>query len=134
ASNDRIRAMYRAVVPRTMRQRLHARTDRLPSPVRRYAERTFLALPAGPRALFYENFAVFAERLQQELLASPGLLAIRDPYAEGLRCYEEATGGALDRMSQADLQTYLVELLMKQDQMSMAASVESRVPFLDHEF
>jgi asparagine synthase (glutamine-hydrolysing) len=35
-------------------------------------------------------------------------------------------------MSHADLKTYLVELLMKQDQMSMAASVESRVPFLDH--
>ena len=35
-------------------------------------------------------------------------------------------------MSRADLQTYLVELLMKQDQMSMAASIESRVPFLDH--
>jgi asparagine synthase (glutamine-hydrolysing) len=31
-----------------------------------------------------------------------------------------------------DLKTYLVELLMKQDQMSMAASIESRVPFLDH--
>jgi asparagine synthase (glutamine-hydrolysing) len=29
------------------------------------------------------------------------------------------------------MQTYLVELLMKQDQMSMAASLESRVPFLD---
>ena len=37
-------------------------------------------------------------------------------------------------MTQADLQTYLVELLMKQDQMSMAASIESRVPFLDHKF
>jgi asparagine synthase (glutamine-hydrolysing) len=36
-------------------------------------------------------------------------------------------------MSRADLQTYVVELLMKQDQMSMAASIESRVPFLDHE-
>jgi asparagine synthase (glutamine-hydrolysing) len=32
----------------------------------------------------------------------------------------------------ADINTYLIELLMKQDQMSMAASVESRVPFLDH--
>ena len=30
------------------------------------------------------------------------------------------------------MKTYLVELLMKQDQMSMAASIESRVPFLDH--
>ena len=33
----------------------------------------------------------------------------------------------------ADIKTYLVELLMKQDQMSMAASIESRVPFLDHQ-
>jgi asparagine synthase (glutamine-hydrolysing) len=38
----------------------------------------------------------------------------------------------LDRILYADMKTYLVELLMKQDQMSMAASIESRVPFLDH--
>src|SRR5258705_8196987 len=92
-----------------------------------------MALPPEPRALFYENCAVFTERLQRDVLASPDLLATRDPYAEELRCYGEATGGTPDRMSRADLQTYLVELLMKQDQMSMAASVESRVPFLDHE-
>jgi asparagine synthase (glutamine-hydrolysing) len=36
-------------------------------------------------------------------------------------------------MLYADTRTYLHELLMKQDQMSMAASIESRVPFLDHE-
>jgi asparagine synthase (glutamine-hydrolysing) len=35
-------------------------------------------------------------------------------------------------MLYADTKTYLHELLMKQDQMSMAASIESRVPFLDH--
>ena len=39
----------------------------------------------------------------------------------------------LDRLLYTDIKTYLVELLMKQDQMSMAASIESRVPFLDHE-
>jgi asparagine synthase (glutamine-hydrolysing) len=133
AWNDRVGALYGRAVPGPIRQRLRTLTGRLPRAVRRYAERTFLVLPPGPRALFYENFAVFTERRQQELLASPGLLASRDPYAEELRCYEEATGGTPDRMSQADLQTYLVELLMKQDQMSMAASVESRVPFLDHE-
>ena len=38
----------------------------------------------------------------------------------------------LDRLLYTDLKTYLVELLMKQDQMSMSASIESRVPFLDH--
>src|SRR4029453_19289637 len=36
-----------------------------------------------------------------------------------------------ERMSRVDLQTYLQELLVKQDQMSMASSIESRVPFLD---
>ncbi len=40
----------------------------------------------------------------------------------------------LPRMLYADQKTYLVELLMKQDQMSMANSIESRVPFLDHTF
>lgn len=38
----------------------------------------------------------------------------------------------LARTVYADQKTYLIELLMKQDQMSMAASIESRVPFLDH--
>ena len=38
----------------------------------------------------------------------------------------------LDRLLYADIKTYLHELLMKQDQMSMAMSIESRVPFLDH--
>ena len=38
----------------------------------------------------------------------------------------------LERLLYTDIKTYLVELLMKQDQMSMSASIESRVPFLDH--
>jgi len=38
----------------------------------------------------------------------------------------------LARTLYADQKTYLVELLMKQDQMTMAASIESRVPFLDN--
>ncbi len=38
----------------------------------------------------------------------------------------------MSRLLYADQKTYLVELLMKQDQMSMACSIESRVPFLDH--
>jgi asparagine synthase (glutamine-hydrolysing) len=34
----------------------------------------------------------------------------------------------------SDQRTYMVELLMKQDRMSMATSIESRAPFLDHTF
>jgi len=134
AWNERLGRSYWALTPPALRGQVKGLARRLPKPVRRYVARTFLALEPGPRELFYENFAVFPVALQSQLLSGPELLAARDPYAAGLRAYAEATGGTLERMSHADLQTYLVELLMKQDQMSMAASVESRVPYLDHEF
>jgi len=38
----------------------------------------------------------------------------------------------LDRASRYDMKTYLVALLQRQDRMSMAFSVENRVPFLDY--
>jgi asparagine synthase (glutamine-hydrolysing) len=103
----------------------------LPRGARRYAGRSFLSLQVNPRTLFFENFAVFSDVMRERILSTQAAIA-SDPYAEGLRCYGEASGDTLQRMSAADLQTYLVELLMKQDQMSMAASIESRVPFLDH--
>jgi asparagine synthase (glutamine-hydrolysing) len=134
AWNERLGHAYRILTPESVRPAVGHLVSKLPPSLRRYAGRTFLALEPGCRALFYENFATFPLALQSRLLANRGLLAARDPYAEGLRCYEEAPGGTLERMSHADLQTYLVELLMKQDQMSMAASVESRVPYLDHAF
>jgi len=85
-----------------------------------------------PRAVLRELRRV-PESLLRRVMADDALLAGRDPYAEALRCAAEGPERSPDWMSHADLQTYLVELLMKQDQMSMAASVESRVPFLDHE-
>ena len=53
-------------------------------------------------------------------------------YRNVLRYWEHSSGTMLQRLLYTDIKTYLVELLMKQDNMSMAASVESRVPFLDH--
>lgn len=38
-----------------------------------------------------------------------------------------------DKVSFLDIQTYLTPLLMRQDKMGMAATLENRVPFLDHE-
>lgn len=134
AWNARLGRTYALLIPRAIREKVGRLARALPGGIRRYAERTFLTIPPSPRELFYENFAVFPEAFQRHLLTDTTSLAARDPYAEELYYYAAASGDLLDRMSHADLQTYLVELLMKQDQMSMAASVESRVPFLDHQF
>jgi len=130
AWNQRLGAAWSACAPDGVRAGVRRLVPALPRPLRRFASRSFLALPPGPRALFCENFSVFPPRLLREVLGAENA---RDPYAAALDAYAQAPGDALRRMSHADLQTYLVELLMKQDQMSMAASVESRVPFLDHE-
>jgi asparagine synthase (glutamine-hydrolysing) len=56
-----------------------------------------------------------------------------DPYGASLDHIGTSDARSLlDQLLAADMKTYLHELLMKQDQMSMAASIESRVPFLDH--
>lgn len=41
-------------------------------------------------------------------------------------------GTFLDRLLYFQFKTYLIALLMKQDKMSMAASIETRAPYLDH--
>jgi asparagine synthase (glutamine-hydrolysing) len=133
AWNERLGRQYRAWTPATLRRVVRHAVFSLPRPLQRYASRSFLALDPGVRAVCYENFSVFSDAWRRSLLADRQLVDSTDPYREQLRCFEEAPGSTLDRMSHADLQTYLVELLMKQDQMSMAASIESRVPYLDHE-
>jgi len=114
-----------------------ALVDRLPRGSRLQARlrRTALTRPATLDDLYFDNFAVFSRRGIDELL-SPAVreaIGTPDPYAVAHALYEHSDGGSLlNRLLDVDLQTYLHELLMKQDQMSMAASIESRVPFLDH--
>ena len=112
-----------------------AATRFAPGSLRRKLPRTFLWLEPNVGALYFDNFAVFPRHMQREMFA-PGLherIGHINPYA-GMLGYFDADPSAtlLQRLLYADLKTYLHELLMKQDQMSMAASIESRVPFLDH--
>jgi asparagine synthase (glutamine-hydrolysing) len=106
------------------------------SKVRQKLSRSFLTLPADITSLYFDNFAVFSrERL--ESLWSPAArarLGGLSPYETAERYWNAGDAHTLlNKLLYVDTKTYLHELLMKQDQMSMAASIESRVPFLDHE-
>jgi asparagine synthase (glutamine-hydrolysing) len=109
----------------------------LPGRVGRYAKRSFLAMSRTPEAMFFDNFAAMGLQRQGALLApSFAELATPERAYGASRMFFDAPNGqstTLDRLLYTDMKTYLVELLMKQDQMSMAASIESRVPFLDHQ-
>jgi asparagine synthase (glutamine-hydrolysing) len=93
-------------------------------------------MPRTPEAMFFDNFAAIGLRRQAALLAPrfASLATTERAYGPSRAFFDAPNGGSttLDRLLYADMKTYLVELLMKQDQMSMAASIESRVPFLDH--
>lgn len=106
-----------------------------PDALRRKLPRTFLWRPPDVESLYFDNFAVFPHHMQRDLFSMDCWEQIEhaNPYA-GMRRHFDAYPSAtlLQRLLYADLKTYLHELLMKQDQMSMAASIESRVPFLDH--
>ena len=112
--------------------------DALPdaSKWRRRLSRTFLKLPADLDTIYLDNFAVFPRGMQTGLLSQSARARVStaSPYAAYHEAMERCgSDDLLDQMLYADMATYLHELLMKQDQMSMGASIESRVPFLDHE-
>ncbi|HJR58581.1 MAG TPA: asparagine synthase (glutamine-hydrolyzing) [Vicinamibacterales bacterium] len=135
-ANWRAGAAYSAV-PEALRGWVaNSVVPQLPARFARYAKRSFLAMPRTPEMMFFDNFASIGLRRQAALLTGPFAAQATPERAYGAsRAYFEKPNGqstTLDRLLYTDLKTYLVELLMKQDQMSMAASIESRVPFLDH--
>ena len=131
--NWRAGGAYERVVPVPIRSMIaNAVVPKIPGTAGRYARRSFLAMPRRADAMFLDNFAAVPMHLQNELLAAHP--ATPDPYGPSLEHFARVNGanGVLGRLLYTDVKTYLVELLMKQDQMSMSASIESRVPFLDH--
>jgi len=130
--NTRAASAY-GVLPRFVRKALSHQlqtSSLLRAPLRRKIRHSFLGRDATVESLFLDNFyCAFSRDEQNGLLGSPPEAV----YGNYLRYWQTRDENSLlARMLYADQKTYLVELLMKQDQMSMACSIESRVPLLDH--
>src|SRR5208337_4407915 len=131
--------VYRSSVPEFLRRQIrHSINDSrlIGATLRRKLAHTFLARDGQSWASFYLDnfFSAFSEREQAGLLSNEvaGESGHGETYRHVLDYWESSSGEMLQRLLYTDIKTYLVELLMKQDNMSMAASIESRVPFLDH--
>lgn len=127
-----------SVLPRGLRRRLiRPMIDALPYgfPYRNKALRTTVYLNNDVETLFLDNYATFSRDMLAGLL-NAAYWSGHDATGVygGFNAFFERSEASslLGKLLYADIKTYLVELLMKQDQMSMAASIESRVPFLDH--
>jgi asparagine synthase (glutamine-hydrolysing) len=135
--NARFDRIFRGIVPEGVRSSLReaiAGSAWIGADLRRRLYHTFLARNGASWASFYfDNFySAFSEDEQADLLVDDLRPAAGAAYRNSLAYWERSSGDVLKRLLYTDIKTYLVELLMKQDNMSMAASIESRVPFLDH--
>jgi asparagine synthase (glutamine-hydrolysing) len=123
------------VVPSPIRRWVRgqiADSSLLSASLRRKLNHTFIGRGENLESVFLDNFyGAFSADQQKELLGRTPSGVYGDYMSYWSR---RPAASSLQRMLYADQKTYLVELLMKQDQMSMACSIESRVPFLDHHF
>ena len=123
--NQKALGVYQ-VVPQSLRRGVRSflsTTSLLRADIRRKVEHTFLGRDESLESLYLDNYyAAFPKGPESAYRSYMGYWNSRPD------------AGLLPRMLYADQKTYLVELLMKQDRMSMSCSIESRVPFLDHQF
>jgi asparagine synthase (glutamine-hydrolysing) len=130
--NRRIAALLDRLMPRAARSALANAINALGDG---YAStrlrRSALARRRALEHSYLEAFADFDDRSRAALLASP---SSDDAFGDLKTLIDQdlLRRNPLEAMLRLDQATYLEELLMKQDQMSMATSIESRVPFLDH--
>jgi asparagine synthase (glutamine-hydrolysing) len=101
---------------------------------RRKLQHTFIGRDLNVESLQLDNFYGAFSGAERAAMLSSHSGDLQNPYKGYMSYWNSRTGSVLSQMLYADQKTYLVELLMKQDQMSMACSIESRVPFLDHPF
>jgi asparagine synthase (glutamine-hydrolysing) len=134
--NTRADSVYRGIAPSLLRRQIRGaiQSELLGAKLQKRLEHTFLGRDGEYwESMYFDNFySAFAADEQSDLLTAEARATAGSPYASAMGYWEASSGDLLHKLLYTDMKTYLVELLMKQDQMSMAASIESRVPFLDH--
>ena len=128
---------YHNAAPQFLKRAIRSAIERMDgsSVTRQKLSRTFLCISPDIENIYFDNFSVFSRAMQQQLFTTETRERMRgvNPYSASINHIGASDAEAMiDQLLAADMKTYLHELLMKQDQMSMAASIESRVPFLDH--
>jgi asparagine synthase (glutamine-hydrolysing) len=135
-ANSHMDTLYRSFMPAFFRKWIRdgIGSGVLPSGMRRKLEHTFMGRDGASWPSFYfDNFYTAFSSAEQDKLLTPKARELSGKaYVSSMAYWNRSSGDLLHRLLYTDIHTYMVELLMKQDQMSMAASVESRVPFLDH--
>ncbi len=96
--------------------------------------RFFASAAARPGWRSYMSLTSIFTPEDKKRLYSADLMSKVDLYKDQKIARDNFRKGkyALDRMQYHDIKTFLPQLLMKTDRMTMANSVEARVPFLDH--
>jgi asparagine synthase (glutamine-hydrolysing) len=130
--NQRIAHTLDTIVPGFMRSGMTRLAAHLGDDyVGNRVKRSFLARRGTFEDAYLDSFADFDGSHRAELLARGDGAAAYGSLGD-LIDRQLLARNPLEAMLRFDQVTYMEELLGKQDQMSMAASIESRVPFLDH--